>query len=58
VLTDVLVRKAAPTAKRQEIADGQVRGLYLLIQPSGAKSWAVRYSRTGRVLKLLVPTLP
>jgi hypothetical protein len=32
--------------------DGQVRGLFLLVQPTGAKSFAVRYSRAGRVMKV------
>lgn len=34
---------AKPTDQRREISDG--RGLYLVIQPSGAKSWALRYRR-------------
>ena len=40
---------AAPDSKyagqpvRTEIADGVVRGLYLVVQPSGVKSWAFRY---------------
>ena len=58
MLTDVLVRKTAPTAKRQEIADGQTPGLYLLVQPTGGKSWAVRYSRNGRVKKLTLGSYP
>jgi integrase len=61
VLTDVSVRKAAPTTKRQEIADAQAPGLYLIVQPSGSKSWAVRYSRGGKVKKVTLggyPALP
>jgi integrase len=58
VLTDVSVRKAAPTTKRQEIADGQTPGLYLLVQPSGSKSFAVRYSREGRVKKVTLGPYP
>jgi integrase len=58
VLTDVFVRKATPGAKRQEIADGQTPGLYLLIQPSGAKSFACRYSRDGRVKKVTLGPYP
>ena len=38
MLTDVSVRKTAPTTKRQEIADGQTPGLYLIVQPTGGKS--------------------
>jgi integrase len=58
MLTDVSVRKAAPTNKRQEIMDGQVRGLFLLVQPTGAKSFAVRYSRAGRVMKVTLGPYP
>ncbi len=58
MLTDVFVRKAAPGPKRQEIADGQTPGLYLLVQPSGAKSFACRYSRDGRVKKVTLGPYP
>jgi hypothetical protein len=30
------------THKRTEIPDAVCRGLYLIVQPSGVKSWAVR----------------
>jgi hypothetical protein len=33
---------------RNEIADGGADGLYLIVQPSGAKSWAIRYRHNGR----------
>jgi integrase len=58
MLTDVKVRKTAPTDKRQEIPDGHTRGLYLIVQPSGKKSWACRYSRKGRVLKVTLGPCP
>ena len=58
MLTDVSVRKAAPTNRRQEITDGQVPGLVLLVQPTGAKSFAVRYSRAGRVMKVTLGPYP
>jgi integrase len=58
MLTDVSVRKTAPANKRQEIMDGQVRGLFLLVQPTGAKSFAVRYSRAGRVMKVTLGPYP
>jgi integrase len=44
-LTALKVANAKPAAKRVEIADRGKPGLYLVIQPSGAKSWAVRYRR-------------
>jgi Arm DNA-binding domain len=58
MLTDVQVKKIAPMAKRQEIRDEGARGLYLIVQPSGKKSWAARYSREGRVLKTTIGPYP
>lgn len=46
-----LVRFKKDPTKRQEIPDAIVPGLYFLIQPSGAKSWAVRARVDGRLLK-------
>jgi integrase len=52
-LTQISVEKAKPNlAKRIEIPDSQKPGLYLVIQPSGHKSWAVRYRAGGRPRKL------
>ena len=42
--TEVEKAKADP-AKRREIPDG--KGLYLVVQPTGAKQWAFRYRRPG-----------
>jgi hypothetical protein len=54
-LTDVAVRKYKPTSQRREIRDTLGPGLYLTIQPSGAKSWAVRFRRPdGRNAKLVL----
>jgi integrase len=44
--------------KRVEIPDGAVSGLYLIVQPSGAKSWAVRYRHHGRPAKLTLGPYP
>src|SRR5262245_28428856 len=46
-LTDAAVRKYAATSKRREIADARTAGLHLVIQPTGAKSWALRFRRPG-----------
>src|SRR5262249_22159519 len=43
VLTAIACRNARPGAKRREIPDAGCRGLYLIVQPSGAKSWGVRF---------------
>ncbi len=46
-------RDAAGALQRTEIADGGGVGLYLVVQPSSAKSWALRYRRPdGRPAKL------
>ena len=50
-LTVRAIETIKPAATRQEIADGFVRGLYFVIQPSGAKSWAVRYRTLQRVAR-------
>src|SRR5262245_59003335 len=51
--------KMKPGARRREIADGGCSGLYLIVQPNGKKSWAVRYRRDRRSVKLtLGPVLP
>jgi integrase len=42
-LTTVAIEQAKPGPARREIADGGCPGLYLVIQPGGAKSWALRF---------------
>lgn len=49
--------KADP-AKRQEVPDPALSGLYLVIQPSGAKSWALRYRYGGKPKKLTLGKWP
>ncbi|TIU46036.1 MAG: DUF4102 domain-containing protein [Mesorhizobium sp.] len=61
-MAKVLTSKAIETAhsgdSRREVPDAQVPGLYLVIQPSGAKSWALRYRFDGASRKLTIgPTL-
>ena len=45
-------------SKRLEIPDGTVTGLYLVVQSSGARSWAVRYRHHGRPTKLTLGPYP
>jgi integrase len=40
-----------PTARR-EIPDSGCRGLYLIVQPTGRRAWAVRYRFQGQTRKL------
>lgn len=51
-LTTKAAEAVRPTKKRQEIPDGIVQGLYFVVQPSGAKSWALRYRFAGKPVKL------
>ncbi len=44
--------------KRREIPDAALTGLFLVVQPSGAKSWAVRYRTAGRTRKLTLGRYP
>ena len=50
-LTDFAIKNTKAEAGRREIAAG-ARGLYLVVQPSGVKSFAVRYRIRGRPQKL------
>ena len=54
-LTDRVVQQAKASRARVEIADALVPGLYLIVQPTGAKSWAVRYRIGPRTRKLTLP---
>jgi Arm DNA-binding domain len=58
VLTAAAVEKIKPKAARQEIPDARMQGLYLVVQPSGAKSWAVRYRLNGRPAKFTLGKYP
>ena len=51
-LTAISVAKARAGAIRREIPDPGCRGLYLVVQPSGVKSWAARYRAYRRSVKL------
>jgi integrase len=56
-LTPAAVLKLKPRASRREIPDNG-SGLYLVVQPSGAKSWAMRFrSPHGRQQKLTLGPL-
>jgi integrase len=58
-LTARMVEQArANPHKRREIPDGGKPGLYLVIQSSGRKSWAVRYRYQGETRKLTLDGFP
>jgi integrase len=54
-LTDRVVQQAKAKHARVEIPDAVVPGLYLIVQPTGVKSWAVRYRVGLRSRKLTLP---
>ena len=57
-LTDAAVRKLKAHKARREIPDDKASGLYLIIQPTGAKSFALRFRRPdGRSTKLTLGAL-
>jgi hypothetical protein len=45
-------------SSRIEIPDGLLPGLYLVVQPTGRKSWAVRYRNSGQTRKLTLGPWP
>jgi integrase len=57
-LTAKYVENVRPDPVRREIADGGCAGLYLLLQPSGFRSWAVRYRINGKSKKLTIGSWP
>jgi integrase len=58
MLTDLFIKKLPSPPKRREIPDGKAQGLYLVVQPSGAKSWALRYRASGVARKLTLGPYP
>ena len=58
-LTVVALEKYKPDLKRRlEIPDGLLTGLYFIVQPTGRKSWAVRYRYYGKPRKLALGNYP
>ncbi|MFT4197678.1 MAG: integrase arm-type DNA-binding domain-containing protein [Pseudoxanthomonas sp.] len=55
-LTDVVIRKARPEAKPRKLADGG--GLYLLLNPDGARWWRLKYRFAGKEKLLSLGTYP
>jgi integrase len=57
-LTTRTIETVKPGRQRREIPDRHMPGLYLVLQPSGAKSWAVRYRSHGRPRKHTLGAYP
>jgi integrase len=59
LLTLKAIIAAEPDAnKRREVPDGGLPGLFLVIQPSGTKSWALRYQHGRMPRKLTLGRFP
>src|SRR5262249_38735480 len=55
-LTDITIKNLKSRAVRYEVPDPGARGLRVVVQPSGFKSFAVRYrNAAGRARKLTLP---
>ncbi len=57
-LSSVAIAALKPEAARRELPDGKINGLYLIVQPSGAMSWAIRYRFAGRPRKFTLGPWP
>lgn len=57
-LTDLSIKNMRSQTRRTEIPDNRVTGLYLIVQPSGAKSWAIRYRHQGKPKKCTLGRYP
>ena len=53
-LTTRAVQNAKPTDQRYEVPDVRISGLFLVVHPSGAKSWAWRYRYLRKPKKLTI----
>jgi integrase len=51
-LTTKFIENIKPANARREIPDAGCRGLYLVVQPTGRKAWAVRFRFGGKTRKL------
>jgi hypothetical protein len=56
-LTTAAVRRMRAGKQRREIRDGGCRGLLLIVQPSGVKTWAMRISHRGKLRRIALGPL-
>src|SRR5512144_1307349 len=57
-LTALVIEKIKGGTSRREIADAGCPGLYLVVQASGTKSWAVRCRIDGKPAKFTLGAYP
>jgi integrase len=53
-LTAKAIENLKPGNARREVPDGEIRGMYLVVQPSGMKSYVLRYRHAGTPRKLTI----
>ena len=53
MLTDIAIRNLKPRPMRYEKPDG--KGLFVVVHPTGKKSYAVRFRVHGKTKKLTLP---
>ncbi|MGO8739255.1 tyrosine-type recombinase/integrase [Rhodoblastus sp.] len=58
MLTELQIENFPKPESRREVPDGKIAGLYLVLQPSGAKSWALRYRVAGAPKKFTIGPYP
>jgi integrase len=54
-LTPIAVENLKPKAERYEVPDRGCAGLYVVVQPSGRRAFAVRCRANGRSVKITLP---
>jgi integrase len=54
ILTDISIKKLKPGSVRMEIPDGGCKGLRVIVQPTGVRSFALRYRYAGKPAKLTI----
>jgi integrase len=55
ILTSAAVRKFVPTSAKRAIRDAGSRSLYLIIYPTGARAWQLRFRRPGgKIGKMII----
>jgi integrase len=57
-LTTKAIENLKPGASRYELPDGGCRGLYCLVQPSGQRSFAIRFRLDGKPCKHTLGSFP
>jgi hypothetical protein len=57
-LTTNGIEAMQPPALRTELPDQAVKGLYLVCQPTGTKTWALRARVAGKPVKMTLGTWP